>query len=113
MTTPMQEFEKAFKGVSVYAIEHSGGVIGNVSFKTADSCRVFIDIGNAKMIIGRTRGTGYNRETAAVENAFMNAPFVTECPVFNEISLAVRGSLTGSGWAKAVKSAGYIVTQII
>lgn len=109
-------FDRAFSNVSAYVILHSGAAIGRVAFKHGASVQCYAQIWGADMQRGKAGGGGYDRATAAAEQAFsrMGAEGALRDDAAGHI-LALQSALAGSDgkrWAQRVEDAGYTVQHV-
>ncbi|BBD98075.1 hypothetical protein SAMIE_1015760 [Sphingobium amiense] len=109
-------FDRAFANVSAYVILHSGAAIGRVAFKHGASVQCYAQIWGGDMQRGTAGGGGYDRATAAAEQAFsrMSEDSATRDDAANHI-IALQSALAGSDgkrWALCIEDAGYTVQHV-
>jgi hypothetical protein len=114
------EHDKAFKDVSAYVIAKGGKPVAKIAFKHGGSVRAFIHWTGTPMVRGRAGGGGYDRATAATEDAALrldrparhspgaSVP-IPSCPAFEAFKHALTLGNDGSGWDRRLQDAGFDV----
>ena len=115
MQSIYDKHSKAFANVSAFIIVKNGERIGKVAFKHADSVRCFLHIAGAPMSAGSAGGGGYDRATAAFQEAAARHS-LDAWPTHAEHIRAIKAAAAGSGgtsWESALRNAGFEVWQAV
>lgn len=107
-----EKFDSAFGDVKAYAILKNGEYIGKVCFKysKAGVCTVFVHEHSFAMISGKASGYGYDKQGAALQNAYKTLP--TE-ESESELYKALQNVSHNGEWQSDLRKAGFIVQNII
>lgn len=108
-------FDRAFSNVSAYIILHSGAAVGRVAFKHGASVQCFAQVWGSNMERGKAGGGGYDRATAAAEQAFARMggkdASAHARPHIDAMQQAMAGP-DGERWTKRLEDAGYTVQHV-
>ena len=125
MTNIYDQHRAAFANVSAYVIMRGRNVIGTIAFKFprdgAGRLYAYVHFHGMPMVRGFAGGYGYDKRTAAVEDAFKKidpAYFEgdtwtkahKECARFVK---AINGAKDGTEWNLSLENAGYTVAQAV
>lgn len=113
-----EEFDRATGRLAAHAIFKGSQPVGRIVFKHGGSCRAFVQVWGAPMVIGRAFGGGYDRETESVRLAVaaMHPPAADilgprAAPEIERWRVAMSGD-SGEGWRHRLESAGYTVQHV-
>lgn len=130
MTNIYDQHRAAFANVSAYVILRGRNVIGKIAFKFprdgAGRLYAYVHFHGMPMVRGYAGGYGYDKRTAAIEDAFAKidpayfnpkdgqedywAKDRKECRRFVK---AINGTKDGHEWQRSLEEAGYIVAQAV
>ncbi len=126
MTTIYEQHDAAFKNVSAYVItDKTGERVATIAFKFpkdgAGRLTTYFHIIGIPMIKGTASGYGYDKRSAALDNA-MEKPislvdYHGDCAAMqeeiNRFRMAFEAGNAGSQWDTALRDAGYNVLQAV
>lgn len=114
MTTKstFDKFCSAFDGISAYAVLKNGQYIGKICFKytKAGVCTVFVHEHSFDMITGKAGGYGYDKQGAALQNAY-NSMAIEESK--SKLYSALQNVTYNGEWQSDLRKAGFIVQYVI
>ena len=108
-------FDRAFSNVSAYVLIHDGAPVGRVAFKHGASVQCFAQIWGSDMSRGRAGGGGYDRTTAAAEQAIERmggGDTRPDAQAHVDAIKAAMGGQDGKRWTQRVEDAGYTVQHV-
>jgi hypothetical protein len=108
-------FDSAFSTVSAYLITHEGQQVGRVAFKHGASVRCFAQVWGSDMAQGKAGGGGYDKATAAAEQAFARMGQGETRPDVQHHVDAIKQAMTGPDghrWISRIEAAGYSVQHV-
>lgn len=117
MTGIYDQFDKAFSKVSAYVIFEGAQNVGRIAFKRGDSrTTCYAQVWGAAMAAGHASGHGYDKTSAAAENAI--AKLVGHLKDGSAAHVgrwkkALDTGSTGERWARRLETAGYTVAHVI
>lgn len=109
-------FDRAFSNISAYVILHSGAAVGRVAFKHGASVQCFAQVWGCTMERGKAGGGGYDRATAAAEQAFARMGDKDASAHAQPHLYAMQEAMVGpdgARWTRRLEDAGYTVQHII
>lgn len=126
MTTIYEQHDKAFNNISAYVItDKTGERVATIAFKFpkdgAGRLTAYFHIIGIPMIKGTATGYGYDKRSAALDNA-MEKPislvdYHGDCAAMqeeiNRFRAAFEKGNAGSHWDTALREAGYNVLQAV
>mgnify|MGYP006961546718 CR=1 FL=1 len=125
MSNIYDQHRAAFGNVSAYVILRGRNVVGNVAFKFprdgAGRLYAYVHFHGAPMVRGFASGYGYDKRTAAVEDAFKKIdPANLDAYHANSTRAeyarfvnAIDGAKDGQDWGRSLENAGYTVAQAV
>ena len=108
-------FDRAFSNVSAYVILHSGAAVGRVAFKHGASVQCYAQVWGSDMERGKAGGGGYDRTTAAAEQAFARMGGKDATPQVKAHVDAIQRAMTGPDgkrWTVRLEEAGYTIQHV-
>lgn len=108
-------FDRAFSNVSAYIIIHNGAAIGRVAFKHGVSVQCYAQVWGSDMQRGKAGGGGYDRSTAAVEQAFARMGGTDANAAAAEHVTAIKAAMAGTDgkrWTQRLEEAGYTIQHV-
>jgi len=111
------QFDASFRYISAHAILKDGKHVANITLKHGSAVTAYVHYLGLEMTKGRAGGGGYDRSTAAVQNAAAktkggDAPKSIQLNG-NEFIGALIEAPGGMGWAAALITAGYTICNVI
>ena len=125
MSNIYDQHRAAFDNVSAFVILRGRNVVGTVALKFprdgAGRLYAYVHFHGAPMVRGYAGGYGYDKRTAAVEDAFKKIDPANlgayhsdstraECARFVN---AINGAKDGQDWCRSLENAGYAVVQAV
>lgn len=108
-------FDRTFSNVSAYLITRGGDQVGRVAFKHGTSVQCFAQIWGSDMQRGKATGGGYDRSTAAAEDAFSRIGEGDARPEAQQHVNAIKQAMAGPDgkrWTSRIEAAGYTVQHV-
>lgn len=124
MTNIYDQHDAAFKSVQAFVIVKDGEKIGKVAIKFpkdgANRLYAYVHIHGAPMVRAYAGGCGYDKSTAAVQEAISKV-YTSSNPdkdtkEYNDLALAIQASMSKAdrkGWGNALRDAGFTVFQAV
>ncbi|ODS77277.1 MAG: hypothetical protein ABS46_18320 [Cytophagaceae bacterium SCN 52-12] len=112
------QHNRAFQNVSAYVVMKDGHIVATVTFKFpkdgAGRLSAYVHFLGTQMVRGFANGYGYDKRSAAVENAMQTFGHV-QTPTLNgfEPFFQALANYDGTHWANALRSVGFAVFQVI
>jgi len=118
--TTYEQFDRAFAGISAYAIIKDGKPVGRVVIKHGAAVTAYIQAWLQPMAKGQARGGGYDRPTAAVQAAAAKLSPDMEYPregrdpsELAALKTALTTGKDGTRWQTLLENAGYTLALTI
>lgn len=120
MTNIYEQHNKAFAQVSAHAILKDGEMVAKIAFKFpkdgAGRLYAYVHFLGLEMVRGYANGYGYDKQSAAVENAVDHVNHAKIDPENQDLPLQFIKALTnigGNTWRIALSNAGFDVWQVV
>ena len=112
-----EQHEKAFSNLSAYVILKDGKRVATMAFKFpkdgAGRLYAYVHYLGAEMVRGYAGGYGYDKRSAAVENAIDNVNHAQLEPSFDLTFIKALTNIGGNSWDNALRDAGFEVLQAV
>lgn len=109
--------EKAFSNVSAYVILKNGERVATIAFKFpkdgAGRLYAYVHYFGSEMVRGYAGGYGYDKRSAAVEDAIDNVNHAQLEPGFDLTFIRALTNIGGDSWDNALRDAGFTVLQAV
>jgi hypothetical protein len=116
MTDIYDRFDAATRSIDGYALLWHGRPAGRLVFKHGAACTAYLQLWGAAMVSARVTGGGFDRSTAALENAAAKLTEALADPDFEAARRALLEALPtkpeGEGWANFLAGVGFVVAGV-
>lgn len=112
------QYDRAFQNVSAYVVMKDGHIVATVTFKFpkdgAGRLCAYVHFLGTHMARGFANGYGYDKKSAAVENAIQAFGCVQD-PTLDGLDLFFKtlAKCDSMQWDNALRSVGFIVFQVV
>ena len=121
MSNPYDRFDAAFGRITAYAVLLNGKPVGRVAVKIGTAVTAYVQAWGNEMAIGRAGGGGYDRTSAAVQDAARklrnDGANQDDDDEAAEALVKMRNALTrgrdGSHWTTQLEDAGFTLALVI
>lgn len=118
MTDIYEQHTKAFVNVSAYVILKDGKPVAKIAFKFpkdgAGRLYAYVHWLGTDMVRGHANGYGYDKQSAAIENAIRKTKIIVGPRAYDVAKFAgTLQNIGGSTWNSVLEDAGFTVLQAV
>jgi hypothetical protein len=117
MTKIYEQHESAFKNVSAFVILKDGERVATIAFKFpkdgAGRLYAYVHWLGLEMVRGHANGYGYDKKSAAVEDAMTALKKLGNTPNDCMVFWSALRDIGGAAWDSALREAGFTVLQAV